>query len=82
MNNSSKVYVDSNFWLIFDKLCEARSRLYRSRSLEVKNNYLVNTRLNMKALEEIYKILDLQTSAPLRVENLDTIRQYFSHVCK
>ena len=38
----------SNFWLIFGKLWEARSRLYRSRILQV------NTR--WKALNEIYKI--------------------------
>ena len=36
----------SNFWLIFGKLWEARSRLYRSRILQV------NTR--WKALSEIY----------------------------
>ena len=41
----------SNFWLIFGKLLEARSRLYRSRILQV------NTRL--KALGEIYKIYTL-----------------------
>ena len=41
----------SNFWLIFGKLWEARSRLYRSQNLQV------NTRL--KALDGIYKIYTL-----------------------
>ena len=41
----------SNFWLIFGKLREARSRLYRRQLLQV------NTLL--KALDEIYKIYTL-----------------------
>ena len=57
-------YFVSNVWLIFGKLKEARSRLYRSRFLQV------NTRL--KALGEIYKIYiplhlsDLNNSANFR----------------
>ena len=57
-------YAFSNLWLIFGKLCEARSRLYRRRFLQV------NTRL--KALDEIYKIYtflhrsDLNISAKVR----------------
>ena len=64
----------SNFWLIFGKLLEARSRLYRRRILQV------NTRL--KALDEIYKIYTcvfgekrtenenkiMHTFAPLRIQ--------------
>ena len=41
----------SNFWPIFGKFLEARSRLYRRQILQV------NTRL--KALDEIYKIYTL-----------------------
>ena len=46
--------VFSNFWLIFGKLWEARSRLDRSRTFAT-----TNTRL--KALDEIYKISNLKT---------------------
>ena len=58
-----EAYVCSNFfsncWLIFGKLCEARSRLYRRRFLQV------NTSTRVKALDEIYKIY-----TPLHLGNL------------
>ena len=58
----------SNFWLIFGKLCEARSRLYRSRILQV------NTRL--KALDEIYKIYTLLHRSAFKISA--KFRQTFS----
>ena len=49
---------DSNFWLFFGKLREARSRLYRSRILQVNtrlNSYLVRKEIEKKGHGERLK---------------------------
>ena len=58
------------YWLIFGKLWEACSRLYRRQILQV------NTRL--KALDEIYKIYKLLHRSEFK--NSATFRQTFSYI--
>ena len=59
----------SNFWLVFSKLWEARSRLYRNESLQVNSRW--------KALDEIYKIYKLLHRSAFK--NSAKFRQTFSH---
>ena len=62
----------NQFWLMFGKLWEARSRLYRSRFLQV------NTSTRLKALDEIYNIYTRLHRSEFR--NSAEVRQTFSHV--
>ena len=59
----------SNFWRIFGKLWEARSRLYRNESLQLNSRW--------KALDEIYKIYKLLHRSAFK--NSAKFRQTFSH---
>ena len=59
----------SNFWIIFGKRWEARSRLYRNESLQVNSRW--------KALDEIYKIYKLLHRSAFK--NSAKFRQTFSH---
>ena len=55
----------SNFWLIFGKLWEARSRLYRGRLLQVNSKY---------SFENSWRDLqDLQAFAPLSIKKINQI---------
>ena len=74
----------SNCWRFFGKLWEARSRLCRSRILQVNtkysfetlNSYLVrNTRL--KALESWRDLQDLHAFAPFSIQNFSQISSNF-----
>ena len=81
----SKFY--SNFWLIFGKLWEARSRLYRSRFLQVNtrlNSYLVRKedweKGTWREFESSWRDLqDLHVFAPLESLSIQNVSQISSN---